>query len=58
MGNLPRWISAGKQKGSQRSNSSAHERRKIAGHTTSIEPALMKQAAIAIACKQVMHRKV
>lgn len=46
---LPRWISAGKQKGSQRSNSSAHEKRKIAGHTTSVEPSFMKQDAIAIA---------
>jgi hypothetical protein len=46
---LPRWISAGKQKGSQRSNSSAHEKRKIAGQTTSVEPSFMKQDAIAIA---------
>lgn len=49
---LPRWISVGKQ-GSQRSNSSAHEYRKIAGQTTRIEPSSMKQHAIAMAWKQV-----
>lgn len=46
---IPRWISEGKQNGSQRSNSSAHESLKIAGHTISIGPSLMKQPAIAIA---------
>lgn len=46
---IPRWISEGKHNGSQRSNSSAHEYLKIAGHTISMGPSLMKQHAIAIA---------
>lgn len=46
---VPRWKSAGEQKGSQRSNSSAHEKRKIAGQTTRTGPSVIKQQAIAIA---------
>lgn len=53
---IPRWISAGKQKGSQRSSSSAQENRKTAGQTTSIEPSSsIKQLAIAIAWRQIKH---
>jgi hypothetical protein len=42
-------ISAGKQEGSHRSISSAHEYRKTAGQTTSIDPSCIKHPAIAIA---------
>lgn len=46
---VPRWMSEGKQVGSQRSNSSAQAYRKIAGQTTRVEPSFKKQPAIAMA---------
>ena len=49
LNSLPRWTSAGKQEGSQRSNSSAQEYRNTAGQTTSIDPSSTKHPAIAIA---------
>lgn len=42
-------MSEGKRNGNQRSNSSAHEKRKTAGQTTSMEPSVMKQPAMAMA---------
>lgn len=43
-------MSLGRKMGIQRSNSSAHEYRSTAGQTINIEPSLLKQQAIVIAC--------
>lgn len=48
-------MSEGKQHGNQRSNSSAHEKRKTAGQTISMEPSPMKQPAMAMAWKRIKH---
>lgn len=49
LGTLPRWMSHGKQLGSQCSNSSAQAYLNIAGQTTRQGPSFKKQPAIAIA---------